>query len=423
MYAGILALKPSTSSAAFTNGDLVMAGALGALQALHPGTAGYVLTSNGPGVPVTYQTPYANFLISAPVLATNSLGAPIAATAHQVVTPIECVDTSSSSSAYTCAPTPAVSSLSSGDTFILSGINRNNAAGTVTLKIGTATAATVSKWQNSGTTLAAGDLQGGATARLTYDGTYLELDTIGNPPAGITYTGASPIVVAGGAISCPTCGTTTAAPYVAQYTYVVYSATSLASITSPAITTVAGDLVTVECQVATGAGITVGISDSKANSWTTYSQINTTSPSMVMGWSVLTTGGSTTFTCTPNSSQGNQAMVVLDIKNASTATVVGHAATTTNSSISNLFNNFAIAPSGRSADVWCGAMNGSTAFYLGYIGGVPAQIAGVAASAIGTGAYDTCIFAVVPQATGQLPFYATWSSGNELTSAMIGFNY
>jgi len=54
---------------------------------------------------------------------------------------------------------------------------------------------------------------------------------------------------------------------------------------------------------------------------------------------------------------------------------------------------------------------------------VPAQIAGVAASAIGTGAYDTCIFAVVPQATGQLPFYATWSSGNELTSAMIGFNY
>jgi hypothetical protein len=68
-------------------------------------------------------------------------------------------------------------------------------------------------------------------------------------------------------------------------------------------------------------------------------------------------------------------------------------------------------------------MNGSTAFYLGYIGGVPAQIAGVAASAIGTGAYDTCIFAVVPQATGQLPFYATWSNGNELTSAMIGFNY
>ena len=57
-YAGILALKPTTSSAALTSGDLIVVGALGALQALHPGTAGCVWTSNGAGALPTCQTPY-----------------------------------------------------------------------------------------------------------------------------------------------------------------------------------------------------------------------------------------------------------------------------------------------------------------------------------------------------------------------------
>jgi len=54
-YAGILALKPSTSAAAIITGDLIMAGTNGQLQALHAGANGTVLTSNGPGVPPSYR--------------------------------------------------------------------------------------------------------------------------------------------------------------------------------------------------------------------------------------------------------------------------------------------------------------------------------------------------------------------------------
>jgi hypothetical protein len=57
MYAGILALKPSTNSTTIINGDLIEAGVLGGFQALHAGTLGYVLTSNGPGIGPTYQAP------------------------------------------------------------------------------------------------------------------------------------------------------------------------------------------------------------------------------------------------------------------------------------------------------------------------------------------------------------------------------
>ena len=54
-YAGILALKPLGSSAAIGHGDLIVGGPDGQLQALHPGTAGNVLTSNGPGAMPSYQ--------------------------------------------------------------------------------------------------------------------------------------------------------------------------------------------------------------------------------------------------------------------------------------------------------------------------------------------------------------------------------
>jgi hypothetical protein len=56
-YAGILALKPTTTSSTILPGDLLMAGTTGSLGALHAGVAGTVPTSNGPGLPVTYQAP------------------------------------------------------------------------------------------------------------------------------------------------------------------------------------------------------------------------------------------------------------------------------------------------------------------------------------------------------------------------------
>jgi hypothetical protein len=54
-YAGILALKPRTTSSTIVPGDLLMAGTTGSLGALHAGVAGTVPTSNGPGLPLTFQ--------------------------------------------------------------------------------------------------------------------------------------------------------------------------------------------------------------------------------------------------------------------------------------------------------------------------------------------------------------------------------
>ena len=54
-YAGILALKPSSTSTAIVNGDLIAGEVDGSLGPLHAGTAGTVLTSNGPSAMPTYQ--------------------------------------------------------------------------------------------------------------------------------------------------------------------------------------------------------------------------------------------------------------------------------------------------------------------------------------------------------------------------------
>ncbi len=71
-YAGILALKAASTSTVLIHGDLIVAGPNGQLQALHAGTATYVLTSNGPGVPSTYQP--------APVASLTTMGTSGAAT-------------------------------------------------------------------------------------------------------------------------------------------------------------------------------------------------------------------------------------------------------------------------------------------------------------------------------------------------------
>jgi hypothetical protein len=114
----------------------------------------------------------------------NGSSADTVATAHQMAASVLCTDTSSSATTYTCVPSPAISSLTAGDSFTFCGINQNN-SGDSTLAIGSASAVHIRKWQNTAT-LASGDLQAGACVGLKYDGTYLEAATIGNPPSGGT---------------------------------------------------------------------------------------------------------------------------------------------------------------------------------------------------------------------------------------------
>lgn len=141
-----------------------------------------VTTTASSQTPVINNVNGAAVPTSASVLGSNGSAQLVADTAHNVVAPLQCADTSSSSTTYTCTTTPSLGSLTTGDTFILTNINQGN-SGSSTLNIDRIGAKTIKKWQNSAN-LAAGDLQANGTARLTYDGTNLELDTVGNAPSG-----------------------------------------------------------------------------------------------------------------------------------------------------------------------------------------------------------------------------------------------
>jgi hypothetical protein len=151
-------------------------------SALPPnGSASGDLSGSYPN-PTVAQIEGAAIPVSAAVAGTNSSKQIVAATPHQVVAPIQCADTSSSSTTYTCTTTPSIGSLTTGDMFIFTSINQNN-SGSATLNIDTIGAKTIKKWQNTAN-LAAGDLQAGAAVKVIYDGTYFEIATIGNAPSG-----------------------------------------------------------------------------------------------------------------------------------------------------------------------------------------------------------------------------------------------
>ncbi len=157
------------------------------------------------------------------------------------MTSLQCADTSSSSTTYTCTTSPSLGSLTAGDTFIFTAINQNN-SGSSTLNIDSIGAKTIKKWQNTAN-LASGDLQAGASILLTYDGTYLEASTIGNAPSGgvSAVTGPPDIlswVCSGGTCTAskqpqtanfvwiaPNSGAQT--PFVRQYAPLVYNGSSV----------------------------------------------------------------------------------------------------------------------------------------------------------------------------------------------------
>lgn len=94
---------------------------------------------------------------------------------------LPCSDTSSSATTYTCATGLSLSSLSAGMCFDFYAINQNN-SGSSTLNIDSIGAKTLKKWQ--GTNLASGDLTASSSQKVCYDGTNLEVSTIGNAPSG-----------------------------------------------------------------------------------------------------------------------------------------------------------------------------------------------------------------------------------------------
>jgi hypothetical protein len=118
--------------------------------------------------------------ITGPVMA-NGLSAATAATAHQLQTPLQCADTSASSTAQSCATTPTFTA-AAGDRIIYTTTTANT--GDLTINVNASSAVHVRKWQGSAI-LAAGDLKANVNVPLTFDGTYWEVGgNIGNAPAG-----------------------------------------------------------------------------------------------------------------------------------------------------------------------------------------------------------------------------------------------
>lgn len=156
---------------------------------------------------------------SAAILGTDASAKPIAATAHGVAGPRNCNDTSGSGTAQSCSTTPTFTP-GAGDEIIYQTTTQNT--GDVTVAVNGAAAAHVRKWQGA-SVLAAGDLKANVPTPMTFDGTFWEISTIGNAPAG---SGVSSITagcgLSGGTISSSgTIADTAAVTYkTADYTIV-----------------------------------------------------------------------------------------------------------------------------------------------------------------------------------------------------------
>jgi hypothetical protein len=102
------------------------------------------------------------------------------ATGHNEVIPLICKDTSGSGTVQTCNTAPSYTPVA-GDSIIYETTTSNS--GDLTVNVNSLGAVHVRKWQ-AAAVLASGDLAAGIYMYMTYDGTYWELYTIGNPPSG-----------------------------------------------------------------------------------------------------------------------------------------------------------------------------------------------------------------------------------------------
>jgi hypothetical protein len=157
---GSTAVNNATSAASFT----------GSLSGDVTGTQSVTLVGkiNGGSVPA-----------SANLLATNTSGQPVAATAHNQSVPRTCTATNSGN-AYTCTTSPSFTA-AAGDTIAID-FNAAN-TGSATLAVNGAAAATIRKWGNS-SLLASNDVLAGHWISATFDGTYWQLEgQLGNANA------------------------------------------------------------------------------------------------------------------------------------------------------------------------------------------------------------------------------------------------
>jgi len=117
---------------------------------------------------------------SAAVLGSNVSSQAVAASAHAIVTPLACADSSGSATAQSCNTSPSFTP-AVGDMVVYSTTTANT--GSLTINVNGSGAKAVRKWLGSAT-LAAGDLPANVPLTAVFDGTSWEVQAIGNAPSG-----------------------------------------------------------------------------------------------------------------------------------------------------------------------------------------------------------------------------------------------
>jgi hypothetical protein len=239
----------------------------------------------------------------------------------------------------------------------------------------------------------------------------------------------SPLLVNGGAgpvtgaarISCPTCGTgSSGLPYVSNYVKAIGGASSVPSITSPAITVSVGDQVAVWCQ-SSGSNTSITATSSPANTWTMGTlQTSSTSLNGTFGHSTISTGGSMTVTCTPNISEPFQVLIVFDLNGATGFSFDNGSGTT--GGTAQVYNTYASTAATRTLQIGCEANTSGLNYFTMAMSGAPASIItnGTPGSAgVGCGV-SVVTYPTTPAAS--LYINKSSSSANQLYG-IIGFTY
>ena len=236
----------------------------------------------------------------------------------------------------------------------------------------------------------------GNTICYTLDGSMPTATTPGTCSHGTTYSGAfnisatstlEAIATRSGysnstMLVSPYTITTVAVPAFVSSTFVAEgSGTLVASITSPALTLsgVSGEMVMVVCRNNTGGTNTSTVTSTPSNTWTTLTVRNNSlgfGPNFQASYAINPGSGSTTFTCTPQTSNGYQSMIVLHYTGIATSSPVdaeaGGPATFANGATytSPTFNT-----AGADLIVMCGSVNTKYGtFTAGNIGAILSTI-------------------------------------------------
>jgi hypothetical protein len=201
----------------------------------------------------------------------------------------------------------------------------------------------------------------------------------------------------GGTLNIPVYsgGSGSSGPTFDQYTYVSEQSGSLAYITSPSMTVAAGDLVVIFCRSAS----TFTFTSSPSESWNALPGVSQSSLAR-MGWAIIGTAGVHTFTCTPTTSTGSMASIVLDFSGTGT-TLNGSTNFYDNNTNNPVYSNDSgsvLTTTQRTINVFC-ATTGSVShgwWFTNRINGVPAVLAGVSGATLQANSDSACTYTISP---------------------------